>query len=107
MLGPVMMRNSDSPRLRITSFGINVTSSWTSRLGCRASIRIVSPWPRSCMVGLTYGIGALTETWAKLALKLRQELRGVPHGDIEMTDYGAQLLQNRTIRGSYSDYFFD
>jgi len=68
MLGPVMIKNSDSPRLRLTSLGMKVTSSCTSRLGCRASTRIVSPSPRSCIVGLTYGIGALTDTWAKLCM---------------------------------------
>src|SRR6202035_1416596 len=93
-----------SPRLRRTSFGMKVTSSWTSRLGWRASMRIVSPWLRSCMGGFTYGVGALTETCAKLVLV---GLWGLPDYDVEMAEDCAKKLQDRRIRCGNANYLFD
>lgn len=67
MLGPVMMMNSAEPRTSSTSFGMNVMSSCASRHGWREALSTQSPPPFSSTLGLTYGIGALTEMSAKLA----------------------------------------
>ena len=66
MLGPVMMMNSAESRTSSTSFGMNVMSSWASRHGWREALRMQSPPPFLSTLGLTYGIGALTEISAKL-----------------------------------------
>ena len=53
------------------SFVMKEMSSCTSMQGCRASLRMVSPVPRGCILGRMYGIGACEETCAKETITSR------------------------------------
>jgi len=66
MLAPVMIWNSDWPRRISTSLAIKVTSGCTSRQAWRALLSTRSPVPIACSVGRTNGVGAWTDTTAKL-----------------------------------------
>jgi hypothetical protein len=51
MFGPVMIKKRELSRLSSTSFVMKEISSWHSIHGWRASLSIVSPVPRACILG--------------------------------------------------------
>lgn len=101
------------------SFGMKFISSWTSRQGCLASLSTRFPepskysaryWPQernaiplSRSVGLMYGMGALTETWAKLRRMGRQSrfkiTEQIPH--LRITSRWATTLSSVSNTGAY------
>lgn len=60
------MQKCHKPCLKLTSLAMNVTSSCSSRHGCRNSTSFKTPDPSERMVGRTYGMGAETAATAKL-----------------------------------------
>jgi hypothetical protein len=101
------------------SFGMKLISSCTSRQGCLASLRTRFPEPFKCLakrwprkknqkplsrsVGLTYGIGALTETWAKLGRNALHSTFDIPEGiaHLRTTSMWAMTLSRVSNTGAY------